>query len=94
MSQPEDIYEWMEKQKWPLNRAGVRKVSIAKLAEMRRVGVKFVELLLYNASCPEEECAPFQAICRKKIPIENAQPLPLPGCDKEHCKCIWIAREP
>jgi hypothetical protein len=91
MSPPEDIYEWMARQKFPLDRAGVNKISIAKLAELRACGIRFVELI--GCNCAEDECDAYRERAGKVIEIEEALPLPLPGCDQKHCKCIWIARE-
>jgi hypothetical protein len=96
MKQQENIYEWMAKQKFPLSRAKVRKVSIAKLAELREAGIKFVGVLGSNSP---DDCEACQAIAftrekdGTKIDIEFATPLPLPGCSKRYCKCIYIALE-
>jgi hypothetical protein len=90
MSQEEDIYDWMAKQKFPLDKAGVQKVSTAKLAELRAVGIKFVSVLGSNGAGDCEACL---AIKGEKIDIDFATPLPLPGCDKKNCMCCYIATE-
>jgi len=90
MSQQEDIYEWMSKQKFPLDKAGVQKVSAAKLAELREVGFKFVSVLGTNSA---DDCEACRAVAGQKIEIQYSQPLPLSGCDKEFCKCIYLAQE-
>jgi hypothetical protein len=94
MKQREDIYEWMAKQKFPLSKSKVNKVSVAKLAELREVGIKFVGVLGSNSP---DDCEACQAIAftpekdGTPIDIEFATPLPLPGCNKRYCKCIYIA---
>jgi hypothetical protein len=88
MTRQEDIYEWMAKQKFPLSKSKVQKVSTAKLAELREAGIKFVGVL--GTSSPED-CEACQAIAftREKdglrIDLEFAAPLPLPGCNKRYC---------
>ena len=87
----ESIYDWMAKQKFPLDKAGVQKVSTAKLAEMREAGIKFVSVLGCNN--PGEDCEACLATRDQKIEIEFATPLPLPDCDREFCKCEYLATE-
>ena len=67
----------------------MNKVSAAKLAELRDSGIKFVEVL--GCNCPDEECDAYRAVKGMKMDIEFAQPLPLPGCDKKFCACIYLA---
>ena len=91
MSAPEDIYEWMAKQKFPLDKAGVQKVSKAKLAELREFGIEYVGVLGCNN--PGDDCEACLALKDQKIEIAFAPTLPLPGCDKKHCKCGLIAMQ-
>ena len=60
-----------------------------RLGEMRKAGVKWVKLL--GCGNPAEDCAECLRRQAQTIPISEAQPLPLPGCDKRFCKCILIA---
>ncbi len=62
-----------------------------QLAEMREAGIKFVSVLGCNN--PGDDCEACLAMKDQKIEIEFAMPLPLPGCDKRLCKCIWLAKE-
>jgi len=87
----ESFYDWLSKQKSPLNRRSARKCSTFKLKEMKDVGITFVEL--FGNNCSLNECAASHSFDGKKIKIEEAPSLPLPGCDKKHCPCMWLARE-
>ena len=89
MNQEESIYDWMAKQKFPLDRAGVAKVSAAKISELRAAGIKFVGVL----GAGRGDCKYCRAMKNQKIEIELAQPLPLPGCNKKNCLCLYIAVE-
>jgi hypothetical protein len=77
--------------------ATVRKESRERLAEMREAGIKFVGVL--GSPNPGENCEPCEAIMFTrekngiKFEIDFASLLPLPGCNKHPCKCIWIAVE-
>ena len=90
LEDPQNIFAWMDKQKWPLDRAGVIKTSEAKLNDLRQVGIGFVSLLGSNGP---DDCAACREIVGKKIGIESAPPLPLPGCDQKFCKCIYLAEK-
>ena len=74
----------------PLTREEVQAESQARLAEMKETGIKIVSVLGCGTSDDCEACA---AMRDQRIEIEFAQPLPLPGCDKEFCKCLYIAVE-
>jgi len=73
----------------------VRKNSIAHLEDMRRAGIKFVEIMGCNKikDNKKDDCEVCLDLKGCKMEIELAVPLPLPGCDKKHCKCLWLARE-
>lgn len=81
--------DWAAKQKYPLTKSKVRKFSAMRLAELREAGIKFVSVLGCNNS--GDDCEACLAMKGQKVEIELATPLPLPGCDKTHCKCIWLA---
>ncbi|MCX6896312.1 MAG: hypothetical protein NTZ16_12605 [Verrucomicrobia bacterium] len=70
----------------------VRQQSAERLADMRAAGIEFVEVLGCNN--PGEDCEACCAMRGQKIEINLATPLPLPGCDKEFCKCIYLATQP
>ena len=89
LEDPQAIYDWMLNQKFPLDRAGVIKVSDAKLNEIRLVGVRFVSLL--GSGTPTDDCKASQALQGKRKRIATAPSLPLQKCDKQFCKCIWLA---
>ena len=89
LENPEAIYEWMEKQKFPLDRASVIKVSDAKLNGFRLVGIKFVSLL--GSGTLADDCKASLALQGKRKRLATAPSLPLPKCDKQFCKCIWLA---
>lgn len=89
LEDPKSFYDWMLKQKFPLDRAGVIKSAEARLNEMRQSGIEFVSVL--GSNNPGEDCAACLAIRGKKYEIEFAPPLPLADCDKEFCKCIYLA---
>jgi hypothetical protein len=91
LEDPQAIYDWMQKQKFPLDRAGVVKSSEAKLNEFRLVGIEFVSILGCNN--PGDDCEACLALKDRKLEIESAPPLPLPECDKKFCKCLYIAAE-
>jgi hypothetical protein len=64
------------------------------LQDMRRAGIKFVGVLpsgIRSAACPTA-----RAMKKKKIPIEQAKPLPLDGCERiadgKECFCVFLAR--
>jgi hypothetical protein len=88
--------DWAAKQKYPLTSAKVRKFSTMQLAEMCKMGIKHVGVL--GSPNPGENCEACEAIMfikgkdGVKFEIEFASPLPLPGCNKKHCKCLFIAR--
>lgn len=65
-----------------------RKYSTLRLAEMKEVGVDFVEVL--GSGLPGGDCTACLAIGGVKIPIGKAPLLPLEGCDRAACKCILI----
>jgi len=88
LADPKAINDWMQKQKWPLGKNAVQKVSEAKLNEMRMVGIKFVGILGSNSP---DDCAACLALKNQKFEIESVPVLPLPECDKKFCKCIHIA---
>jgi len=94
MKRAQDVYEWMAKQKFPLSKSKVKKVSTAKLRELREAGIKFVGVLGTNSSDDCEACRAI-AFTREKtgasINIEFAIPLPSPGCNLQYCKCIYVA---
>jgi hypothetical protein len=71
------------------SRADVRQISAGLLADMRDGGVKLVQVV--GSKNPDETCEACQAMQGLKIEIEYATPLPLPGCDKECCKCAIVA---
>lgn len=74
-----------------MRREEVRQQSIASLERMRAVGIKFVELI--GAGSGIRSCAASASLRRQKIEIDFAAPLPLADCDKEFCKCLYIARQ-
>ena len=82
--------DWSVKQKRPFTKSKVRKYTLMRLEEMRNAGIKFVSLLGCNYA--PDECDSLRAMKGQKIAIETAPLLPLPGCDKKHCKCIWLAK--
>ncbi len=88
LESPESIRAWMQKQKWPLDRAAVIKTSEARLNELRLVGMKFIGVLGSNTP---GDCDACRSIKGQKFPIEEVPPLPLPDCQKEFCKCIYLA---
>lgn len=88
LEDPKSIYDWMQKQKWPLDRAGVKKTSEAKLNELRLAGIKFVGVLGSNGP---DDCEACRKISGQKFTLESVPPLPLPACKKKLCKCIYIA---
>ena len=90
LEDPKSIYGWMQKQKWPLDRAGVTKTAEAKLNELRLVGMKHVGVLGSNSS---DDCEASQSIAGQNFTLETVPPLPLPACDRKFCKCIYIAME-
>jgi hypothetical protein len=64
--------------------------SGAEFERMRALGIKTVKLL-----------DPFSGNgCRaakhgaREYPIDAAPSLPLPGCDQDYCRCIYIAKVP
>jgi hypothetical protein len=69
----------------------VQQQSAGRLAQMREAGIKFVSVLGCNN--PGEDCEACLAMKGQKIEIEFATPLPLPDCDREFCKCIYLATE-
>ena len=87
----DEHYNWLARQKYPLTLDNVKKDSAFKLSEMREAGIKFVSVLGCNNS--GDDCDACLAMKGEKIEIEFATPLPLPGCDKKFCKCLYIAVE-
>jgi hypothetical protein len=80
-----------------MTREEVRQQSAERLTDMREAGIKFVSVL--GSPNPGENCEACMAIMSTrekdgdKIEIEFAAPLPLPDCDREFCKCCYIAVE-
>ena len=72
-----------------MSREEVRQQSSERLTEMREAGIKFVSVLGCNNH--GEDCESCLAMKDQRIEIEFATPLPLPDCDKEFCKCIYLA---
>ena len=72
-------------------REEVREQSAASLQRMRESGIQFVELLGPGAG--SRSCRASSSLRRQKIEIALAAPLPLADCDKEFCKCLYIARQ-
>jgi len=68
-----------------------------RLAEMREVGIQFVGVL--GSPNAGENCEACEAIMftrekdGERFEIESAPSLPLPRCDKQWCKCLFIALE-
>lgn len=89
--------DWASIQKFPMPNSKVRIFTGMQLAEMREAGIKFVGVLA--SPNPGEFCETCEAIMftrekdGSKFDIEFATPLPLPGCNKRYCKCIFIALE-
>lgn len=75
----------------PMTKREVRKCSKERLTDMGRAGIKFVEIL--GDKVAGEACDVCRDLEKRKMEIELAVPLPLPGCDKKYCKCIWRARQ-
>ena len=84
----------MSKYKGP-TRDKVAKTESARLATMRDAGISHVGILASpNPGEFCEECAAIMFTRDKdgtRFEIEFAPALPLPGCDKEFCKCLYIA---
>lgn len=80
--------DWSTIQKHPMTKSKVHKYSRMRLAELRDAGFKYVGVL---SSGGPEDCEACKAMKDEKIEIEFAQPLPLPGCDKKYCMCIYLA---
>jgi hypothetical protein len=68
-----------------------REVSLRDIDGCRAIGVKFVRYLGCNN--PGEDCAKVKALKGKNVPINEALPLPLPGCKMKVCKCIIVCGE-
>jgi len=75
----------------PMTRRETRSWSRQRLSDMKRAGIALVELL--GSPVAADNCQPCIDLKGCKMEIELAVPLPLPGCDKKHCKCIWLARK-
>ena len=90
-----EFYQWLCRQKFPLSRELVEKVSAFKLEEIRDAGIKRVGVLVEPGRCCEAAAAIGYLPGKDgvKIEIEFAQPLPLPGCNEKHCMCDYIAVE-
>jgi hypothetical protein len=86
----EQFDEWLLKQKHPFSRRAVGKYSRFKLNALRSAGIKFVEILGRNTT---DDCRACLSLKGRLVPIEEAPVLPLPGCDKKHCHCLWLARK-
>ena len=85
----DEFYQWLARQKFPLSRELVRKVSVFKLEELRDAKIKYVELI---GDPGHRTCHASSSLRRQKIEIEFATPLPLADCDKKFCFCDYIAR--
>jgi hypothetical protein len=72
-----------------MSRAEVRSNSKSSLHQMRSVGIDHVELL--GSGTVGWDCAACLALKGKRLPISEVTPLPLPECDLEFCKCLYIA---
>jgi hypothetical protein len=72
-----------------LSEQEVRDHSRASIQRMKDSGIKMIAVLgCGNALL---ECEASRALRNQKLEIEFAPELPLPGCDKKHCRCLIIA---
>jgi hypothetical protein len=62
-----------------------------KLAELRRVGIQWVQVL--GSGHAKRDCDACRTLEGKPMPIDEVTELPLPGCDALECCCIFIASE-
>jgi len=74
-----------------MTNAEVRASECKRVEAIQKAGIEWVEVLGCNH--PPDECDAYRAIQGKLFRIEDAPKLPLPGCDKAHCKCIILASE-
>ncbi len=81
--------QWAAKRKPPWTKSKTAKFTAMQLAEMRDAGIKFLGIL--GSPNAGESCEACLAMKDDKIEIEFANPLPLPGCDKKICKCLYLA---
>lgn len=75
----------------PMSNAEVRRMSRRKIEELRAAGIEWVEVL--GCAHPPDECEALRAMQGNPVEIQYAPELPLPNCDKKHCKCIILASE-
>lgn len=75
----------------PMTKEETARSSMERLESANQAGFKYVQVL--GCGNPGEDCEACLAMQDQKIEIEFATPLPLPGCDKEFCKCVYLAAE-
>lgn len=60
-----------------------------ELNRLKALGLKYVVI----DDCGDERDCKAVKHCKKRWPIDEVPELPLPGCDAEYCRCMYVADE-
>ncbi len=69
-----------------------REAARQRLEQLKAAGVEWVQIL--GCSMPNADCEVSVLIKEAPFRMDAVPPLPLPGCDREDCKCTWVPAEP
>ncbi len=76
----------------PSPRDVVGSAARQRLEQLRAAGAEWVRIL--GCGMPNAECEMSVLMKEALFRMDAAPPLPLPGCDREDCKCTWVPTEP
>ena len=68
----------------------MKRSEAKRLREFRAAGINRVEV--FGCNYAPDECDSYRAIKGQVFAIDEVPAIPLPGCDKRACKCIYLAR--
>jgi hypothetical protein len=76
----------------PSSRAVAGPAARQRLEQLRSAGVEWVRIL--GSGMPGADCDLCGMMKEAPFRMDAVPPLPLPGCDREDCKCTWVPAEP
>src|ERR1035438_2019384 len=76
----------------PSSRAVAGSAARERLMQLESAGVEWVRIL--GCGMPNADCEMSVLMKETRFRMGAVPPLPLPGCDREDCKCTWVPTEP
>ena len=82
----------MSNERQPSSRAIAGSAARERLMQLESTGVEWVRIL--GCGMPNADCEMTALFKETPFRMGAVPPLPLPGCDREDCKCTWVPTEP